>query len=84
MLGDGEKDARRGTVVCTHWLKGLCMKDNDCEFLHQVDPERMPECANGLYCLHYGFTAFCPLRHVAEKVFVLFWWCGWLFVLLVV
>jgi cleavage and polyadenylation specificity factor subunit 4 len=67
MLGDGEKDARRGTVVCTHWLKGLCMKDDDCEFLHQVDPERMPECRHGLYCMHDGFTAFCPLRHVAEK-----------------
>ena len=31
-----KKDFRRGTVVCRHWLRGLCMKGETCEFLHQV------------------------------------------------
>jgi cleavage and polyadenylation specificity factor subunit 4 len=31
-----KKDFKRGTVVCRHWLRGLCMKGDNCEFLHQV------------------------------------------------
>lgn len=31
-----KKDFKRGTVVCRHWLRGLCMKGDSCEFLHQV------------------------------------------------
>lgn len=23
-------------IVCRHWLRGLCMKGDDCTFLHQV------------------------------------------------
>lgn len=32
----GRKDFKRGTVVCRHWLRALCMKGDNCEFLHQV------------------------------------------------
>lgn len=32
----GKKDFKRGTVVCRHWLRALCMKGDNCEFLHQV------------------------------------------------
>lgn len=32
----GRKDFKRGTVVCRHWLRALCMKGDSCEFLHQV------------------------------------------------
>lgn len=32
------------TVVCKHWLRGLCKKGDSCEFLHQYDMSKMPEC----------------------------------------
>jgi len=31
-------------VVCKHWLRGLCKKGDDCEFLHEYDMAKMPEC----------------------------------------
>ena len=38
-------DRRRKKVVCKHWLRGLCKKsDEQCDFLHRLDAERMPEC----------------------------------------
>ncbi|OMJ85610.1 hypothetical protein SteCoe_13024 [Stentor coeruleus] len=44
---DGEPiDPRRWTVVCKHWLKGLCQKDDRCEYLHQYDLSRMPVCSS--------------------------------------
>lgn len=50
------------TVVCRHWLRGLCMKGESCEFLHQYDTERMPLCRWGTKCT----IPDCPYRHVAE------------------
>jgi len=32
------------TVVCKHWLRGLCKKNEDCEFLHVYDMAKMPPC----------------------------------------
>ena len=32
------------TIVCKHWLRHLCKKGDDCEFLHLYDMMRMPEC----------------------------------------
>jgi hypothetical protein len=37
-------DPRRHRVVCKHWLRGLCKKGDNCDFLHRLDHERMPEC----------------------------------------
>ncbi|VDP94206.1 unnamed protein product, partial [Echinostoma caproni] len=57
------------TVVCKHWLRGLCKKGDDCEFLHEYDMTKMPEC--------YFFSKFgecmnkeCPFLHIdpATKV----------------
>ncbi|VDO57114.1 unnamed protein product [Schistosoma margrebowiei] len=57
------------TVVCKHWLRGLCKKGDDCEFLHEYDMTKMPEC--------YFFSKFgecmnkeCPFLHIdpASKV----------------
>lgn len=31
-------------VVCKHWLRGLCKKGDQCEFLHEYDLSKMPEC----------------------------------------
>lgn len=30
--------------VCRHWLRGLCKKGDECEYLHIYDPSRMPVC----------------------------------------
>ncbi|XP_023412711.1 putative cleavage and polyadenylation specificity factor subunit 4-like protein isoform X1 [Loxodonta africana] len=37
-------DSGGRTVVCKHWLRGLCKKGDQCHFLHQYDVARMPEC----------------------------------------
>eukprot|EP00916_Digyalum_oweni_P022928 GHVL01038031.1.p1 GENE.GHVL01038031.1~~GHVL01038031.1.p1 ORF type:complete len:343 (+),score=79.64 GHVL01038031.1:30-1058(+) len=34
----------RNSMVCRHWLRGTCMKGEMCEYLHQLDSNRMPEC----------------------------------------
>lgn len=32
------------TIVCKHWLRHLCKKGDDCEFLHEYDMSKMPVC----------------------------------------
>eukprot|EP00483_Globobulimina_turgida_P001017 UN01019 len=32
------------SIVCKHWLRGLCKKDDDCEFLHMYDMAKLPPC----------------------------------------
>ena len=56
-------DPRLRTVVCRHWMKGLCMKGDRCEFLHQFDLEKMPLCRHGERCK----TPDCPFRHIKES-----------------
>lgn len=34
----------RLATVCKHWLRGLCKKGDACEFLHEYNLRRMPEC----------------------------------------
>ena len=56
-------DPRRWTVVCKHWLKGLCQKDEKCEYLHQYDLSRMPVCSSitkGKICT----SEDCVFKHV--------------------
>lgn len=31
-------------VVCKHWLRGLCKKNERCDFLHEFNLRKMPEC----------------------------------------
>lgn len=31
-------------IVCKHWLRGLCKKGDACEFLHEYNLRKMPEC----------------------------------------
>lgn len=31
-------------IVCKHWLRGLCKKGEYCEYLHEFDMSKMPEC----------------------------------------
>ena len=61
--GHHKKDFKRGTVVCRHWLRGLCMKGDACEFLHQYDMKKMPECRWGMNCQ----VPECPFRHIPEE-----------------
>ncbi|KAI9829299.1 MAG: RNA-binding component of cleavage and polyadenylation factor [Phylliscum demangeonii] len=32
------------SLVCKHWLRGLCKKGDACEFLHEYNLRKMPEC----------------------------------------
>ncbi|KAK0748033.1 hypothetical protein B0T21DRAFT_419502, partial [Apiosordaria backusii] len=50
-----------GSLVCKHWLRGLCKKGLTCEFLHEYNLRKMPECnffvrngycSNGDECLY--------------------------------
>lgn len=49
------------SLVCKHWLRGLCKKGGACEFLHEYNLRKMPECnywsrfgtcSNGDDCLY--------------------------------
>ncbi|NXX98907.1 CPSF4 factor, partial [Centropus bengalensis] len=51
------------TVVCKHWLRGLCKKGEECNFLHEYNVTKMPKC--------YFYSRFgecnnkgCPFLHV--------------------
>ncbi|NXL53436.1 CPSF4 factor, partial [Podilymbus podiceps] len=50
------------TVVCKHWLRGLCKKGDGCEFLHEYDVAKVPEC-----CFYSKFgkcsNKDCPFLH---------------------
>ncbi|CAI7848015.1 unnamed protein product [Closterium sp. NIES-53] len=54
-------------TVCRHWLRGLCMKGNDCGFLHQYDKSRMPVCR---YFARWGECREldCVYKHTNEDV----------------
>jgi len=51
------------TVVCKHWLRGLCKKGDDCEFLHEYDLSKMPEC---FFFSRYNACSNkeCTFRHI--------------------
>jgi hypothetical protein len=42
-------------VVCKHWLRGLCKKGDNCEFLHEYDLSKMPPCH---FFINYGRSVF--------------------------
>ncbi|KAA8493685.1 Cleavage and polyadenylation specificity factor subunit 4 [Porphyridium purpureum] len=50
-------------IVCKHWLRGLCKKAEFCEYLHEFDMSRMPEC---FFFSKFGecSNAECQYRHV--------------------
>ncbi|KAK2785561.1 RNA-binding component of cleavage and polyadenylation factor [Onygenales sp. PD_12] len=55
-----------GTLVCKHFLKGLCKKGIKCEYLHEYNLRRMPECQS------FARSGYCPngdeclYQHVPE------------------
>ena len=54
-------------TVCRHWLRGLCMKGEQCGFLHQFDQSRMPVCR---FFAKYGVCREpeCVFKHSTEEV----------------
>lgn len=55
-------------IVCKHWLRGLCKKNDHCEFLHEYNLRKMPEC---LFYSRNGFctqTADCLYLHVDPQL----------------
>ncbi|NWU83449.1 CPSF4 factor, partial [Onychorhynchus coronatus] len=61
--GPSRHGGRARSVVCRHWLRGLCKRGDGCDFLHEHDATRMPEC--------YFYSKFgecsdkdCPFLHV--------------------
>ncbi|SMN18161.1 similar to Saccharomyces cerevisiae YPR107C YTH1 Essential RNA-binding component of cleavage and polyadenylation factor, contains five zinc fingers [Maudiozyma saulgeensis] len=43
----------RNKIVCKHWLRGLCKKNDQCEYLHEYNLRKMPE------CVFYSKNGFC-------------------------
>ncbi|KAF7293628.1 hypothetical protein MIND_01142100 [Mycena indigotica] len=57
----------RLTTVCKHWLRGLCKKGDACEFLHEYNLRRMPEC---WWYAKYGYCSTgeeCLYAHPKER-----------------
>ena len=54
-------------TVCRHWLRGLCMKGDQCGFLHQFDQNRMPVCR---FFARFGVCREpeCVFKHSTEEV----------------
>ncbi|KAJ5403719.1 hypothetical protein N7509_003590 [Penicillium cosmopolitanum] len=56
-----------GSLVCKHFLKGLCKKGVKCEYLHEYNLRRMPECQS------FSRSGYCPngddclYQHVREE-----------------
>ncbi len=60
-----KRDPKHGTVVCSHWLVGLCQsqESGDCGFLHRLDRSKMPKCKYGKACKIKN----CLLAHIEEE-----------------
>ncbi|KAG8925134.1 RNA-binding component of cleavage and polyadenylation factor [Tulasnella sp. 418] len=61
------KERERLTTVCKHWLRGLCKKGDNCEFLHEYNLRRMPEC---WWFARYGYCSSgdeCLYAHPKER-----------------
>jgi len=63
----GPRERERQSTVCKHWLRGLCKKGENCEFLHEYNLRRMPEC---WWFAKYGYCASgdeCLYVHPKER-----------------
>ncbi|KAG7528419.1 hypothetical protein FFLO_06165 [Filobasidium floriforme] len=47
------RDREKVLTVCKHYLRGLCIMGKNCEFLHEYDLRRFPE------CWWWGTYGFC-------------------------
>ena len=61
------RERERLATVCKHWLRGLCKKGDACEFLHEYNLRRMPEC---WWYAKYGYCSAgdeCLYAHPKER-----------------
>jgi len=61
------RERERLSTVCKHWLRGLCKKGDACEFLHEYNLRRMPEC---WWYAKYGYCSSgdeCLYSHPRER-----------------
>jgi hypothetical protein len=61
------RERERLSTVCKHWLRGLCKKGDNCEFLHEYNLRRMPEC---WWYAKYGYCSAgdeCLYAHPKER-----------------
>ncbi|KAF9532021.1 hypothetical protein CPB83DRAFT_848202 [Crepidotus variabilis] len=61
------RERERLSTVCKHWLRGLCKKGEACEFLHEYNLRRMPEC---WWYAKYGYCSAgdeCLYAHPKER-----------------
>ncbi|KZT44475.1 hypothetical protein SISSUDRAFT_1038995 [Sistotremastrum suecicum HHB10207 ss-3] len=61
------RDRERLSTVCKHWLRGLCKKGDSCEFLHEYNLRRMPDC---WWFAKYGYCSAgdeCLYAHPKER-----------------
>ncbi|TFK98644.1 hypothetical protein BDV98DRAFT_572490 [Pterulicium gracile] len=61
------RERERLATVCKHWLRGLCKKSDACEFLHEYNLRRMPEC---WWFAKYGYCTAgdeCLYAHPKER-----------------
>lgn len=61
------RERERLSTVCKHWLRGLCKKGDQCEFLHEYNLRRMPEC---WWFAKYGYCSAgdeCLYAHPKER-----------------
>ena len=47
-------------------VKGLCMKGDLCNYMHQMDPDRMPEC-EAFNATGRCYDPDCMFRHVEQQ-----------------
>ncbi|GAA5985258.1 hypothetical protein JCM10908_002589 [Rhodotorula pacifica] len=60
--------SQHARTVCKHWLRGLCKKGQQCEFMHEYHLRKMPEC---WFFAKYGFCSNgdeCMYLHVTEEM----------------
>ena len=50
-----------GGTVCKYWLENRCKKGENCEYLHEMIKEKLPECPHGITCTKQGID--CPFKH---------------------
>jgi cleavage and polyadenylation specificity factor subunit 4 len=56
-------DPKHRTVVCRHWLLGLCQNGATCSFLHRLERSKMPACKHGTMCKIKN----CHMKHVDDQ-----------------
>jgi hypothetical protein len=54
-----------GGTVCKYWLENRCKKGENCEYLHENIPDKLPECPMGMACIK---IKDCPFKHTPRLI----------------